>query len=155
MTSHVNITRHENYSYVLLRSLRLLCLSFLINYASVYIRDLLLLLSHVQLLGSHGETGLSGRWRYGRWVAGKGWIKKKTRTTGQTTSRIRLSLQHPPSIPHKGQEPNIQDQAVKRFKSGRTQGDYYYKQVKVRSHYLEEGTNQPILKQVLWFDDGD
>lgn len=60
-------------------------------------------------------------------------MKKKTRTTGQTTSRIRLSLQHPPSVPHKGQEPNIQDQAEKRFNSGRTQGDCYYKQVKVRS----------------------
>lgn len=103
--------------------------------------------------GSHSETGLSGRWRCGRWVAGNGW--KKTRTTGQTTSRIRLSLQHPPSVPHKGEQPNIQDQAVNCVNSRKSQGDCYCEQAKVRSHYLKEGTNQPIPTQLLWFGNGD
>lgn len=103
--------------------------------------------------GFHSETGLSGRWRCGRWVAGNGW--KKTRTTGQTTSRIRISLQHPPSVPHKGEQPNIQDQAVNCVNSGKSQGDCYCEQAKVRSRYLEEETSQLITTQLLWFGHGD
>lgn len=130
-----------------------LSLQFLIDSISVYTGDLLLLLSHVQCGAPTEKTGLSGRWRCGRWVAGNGW--KKTRTTGQTTSRIRLSLQHPPSVPHNGEQPNIQDQAVNCVNSRKSQGDCYCEQAKVRSHYLKEGTNQPIPTQLLRFGNGD
>lgn len=124
-----------------------LCLPFLINCISVYIGDLLLFLSHVHCWAPTVKLDF----QVGEDAAGE--------SQGTAERKLRLQVKQLLAsdthysillyVPHKGEQPNFQDQAENCVNSGKSQGDCYCEQAKVRSHYLEEGMSQPIPAQLL------